>query len=93
MECHRCKHQAAVQAGEYRNVEFSKTPCSQCTLTEDSRRTKEYDEERRSAADPVCEDVSCCQGEEEPAKSRLVERLRRLSRSLISTINEVSRFD
>ena len=30
MECHKCKHRAAIEAGEFRGVAFEQTPCAQC---------------------------------------------------------------
>ncbi len=32
MECHRCKHRAALAAGKYREVAFEQTPCARCEL-------------------------------------------------------------
>ena len=30
MECHKCEHRAAIEAGEFRGVAFEQTPCAQC---------------------------------------------------------------
>lgn len=46
MECHRCMHREAVEAGKYRNVAFEQTPCGVCQLVENSMGTIAYDEER-----------------------------------------------
>lgn len=53
MECHRCEHREAIEAGKYARVAFEKTPCAQCELREDSNYTIAYDAERETAADPV----------------------------------------
>ena len=52
MECHRCPHRAAIDAGKYAGVAFERTPCAACELRENSDHTLEYDETRASAADP-----------------------------------------
>jgi len=46
MECHRCKHRAAIQKQTLRRVPFEKTPCAKCELKEYSEFTLEYDESR-----------------------------------------------
>lgn len=30
MECHKCEHRAAVEAGKYSGVDFEMTPCGRC---------------------------------------------------------------
>ena len=30
MECHKCEHRAAVEAGKFRRVPFENTPCARC---------------------------------------------------------------
>jgi len=49
MECHRCKRQAEVQAGLYRGITFSKTPCGRCELGDRSAFVMKFDEERGAA--------------------------------------------
>ena len=65
MQCHQCKHEADVQAGKYADVPFEQTPCSRCTLQENSSGTKAFDDERVYDAGPVCEAGDTCHGEEE----------------------------
>jgi DNA-directed RNA polymerase specialized sigma24 family protein len=65
MQCHQCKHEADVKAGKYADVPFEQTPCSQCTLQENSTGTKEFDDARVYEAGPVCEAGDTCHGEEE----------------------------
>lgn len=50
MNCYRCKHTADIQAGKFRDVEFSKTPCGTCDWkNESSSYTREYDDDRITA--------------------------------------------
>ena len=30
MECHKCEHRAAIEAGKFRDVAFEQTPCARC---------------------------------------------------------------
>ena len=30
MDCHECKHRAAIEAGKFRDVAFEQTPCARC---------------------------------------------------------------
>ena len=46
MQCHRCEHREAVEAGKYAGVVFEKTPCSKCDLLEDSSRTMDVEVDR-----------------------------------------------
>ena len=46
MECHKCEHHEAVEAGKYVGVTFELTPCSKCDLQEVSIRTIEVDGDR-----------------------------------------------
>jgi len=46
MECHKCEHHEAVEAGKYVGVAFDLTPCSKCDLQEVSIRTMEVDGDR-----------------------------------------------
>ncbi len=46
MECHRCEHREAVEAGKYAGMSFGDTPCAKCELKEVSLRTMEVDPER-----------------------------------------------
>ncbi len=46
MECHRCQHREALEAGKYAGVPFRRTPCAKCELKEVSLRTMEVDPER-----------------------------------------------
>ena len=32
--CHKCPHTAAIMAGKFDNVPFSKTPCAVCVMTD-----------------------------------------------------------
>ena len=36
MQCHRCRHNAAVQAGQFKGMAFEDTPCAKCRLRHDS---------------------------------------------------------
>jgi hypothetical protein len=42
--CSSCRTSEEIQQGLWRDVEFSQTPCSKCTLKEDSYGTLEYKE-------------------------------------------------
>ena len=46
MECHKCEHHEAVEAGKYVGVPFELTPCSKCDLQEVSIRTMEIEPDR-----------------------------------------------
>ena len=46
MECHRCQHREALEAGKYAGVPFRRTPCAKCELKEVSIRTMEVDPDR-----------------------------------------------
>ena len=59
MECHRCEHRAAVEAGQYERMAFEETPCGKCDLTENSDYTIDYDFEREVAREEA-------KGKEEP---------------------------
>ncbi len=48
MECHRCEHRKAVEAGKFARMDYQDTPCAACELTENSDYTIEYDPERES---------------------------------------------
>ncbi|MEI6150494.1 MAG: hypothetical protein WCS01_15450 [bacterium] len=61
MECHRCDHREALEAGKYARMPFEKTPCAKCELREVSLRTMEVDPERpvyvvggEVGAEPTC---------------------------------------
>jgi hypothetical protein len=56
MECHRCEHRAAIEAGKFRGVAFEKTPCGRCSLVETSVWTRTVDEGFLAAATLV-EDI------------------------------------
>ena len=50
MTCDRCKHQADVRAGKYRNVAFKRTPCGKCHWHEPSSvATIAFDDARAAA--------------------------------------------
>lgn len=51
MECHRCEHREAVEAGVYARMAFEATPCAKCELKQNSEHTIAYDTERETAAD------------------------------------------
>ena len=55
MECHKCEHHEAVQAGKYANIPWDLSPCAACTFEEtDSTYTLAYDPERDGqAARPI----------------------------------------
>lgn len=55
MECHKCEHRAAVEAGQFAHMAFEDTPCAKCDLTENSEHTIEYDAEREVSR----EEASC----------------------------------
>ncbi len=38
MFCHRCKHQASIQAGKYMGVSWGRTPCARCPVVADRTR-------------------------------------------------------
>jgi hypothetical protein len=46
MECHRCEHRAAVEAGKYARMPFRQTPCAQCELRESSLLTMQVEVDR-----------------------------------------------
>jgi len=46
MECHRCQHREAIEAGKYAKTPFRRTPCAKCELREVSLRTMTVDPER-----------------------------------------------
>jgi len=46
MQCHRCEHHEAVEAGKYALVSFEETPCAKCELLEDSSRTMQVELDR-----------------------------------------------
>ena len=48
MNCHRCGHCAAVEAGRYAGVPYEDTPCGQCKLVESSEGTREYKDQLSS---------------------------------------------
>lgn len=46
MQCHRCRNQAEVRDGKYRDVAFENTPCGKCKWRQtNSEYTLEYDDE------------------------------------------------
>ena len=61
MQCHRCEHREAVEAGKYAGMPFEKTPCAKCELREVSLRTMAVDPERpayvvggNAGVEPTC---------------------------------------
>ena len=51
MTCDRCRHQADVRAGKYRDAVFGRTPCSKCDWQEPcSDNTMEYDDDNTPAS-------------------------------------------
>lgn len=64
-KCHKCRHDAEVKAGLYKDVAFEETPCGKCVLRESSLHTRMYVEESADGVDPVCEVGDTCHGEEE----------------------------
>jgi hypothetical protein len=46
MQCHRCEHREAVEAGKYASRAFGRTPCAKCELQEDSSRTMAVEMDR-----------------------------------------------
>lgn len=46
MQCHKCEHREAVEAGQYAGLPYAKTPCSRCDLREVSLLTMAEDQDR-----------------------------------------------
>jgi len=42
MECHKCRHSAAVESGKYSGRFFRHSPCYRCELTHNSHYTMEF---------------------------------------------------
>lgn len=62
MQCHKCEHREAIEAGKYAGVPYGRTPCSRCDLQEASLHTLAEDRERLTCApdedgprEPTCE--------------------------------------
>lgn len=56
MECHKCGFAERIKTAEFENVPWSETPCSRCELTESSKATIEYDDDRSTTWDQRQED-------------------------------------
>ncbi len=42
MQCHKCRHSAAVQAGQFKGVPFADTPCARCRLRHNSKHVMAF---------------------------------------------------
>jgi hypothetical protein len=77
MECHKCRHSAAVESGKYWGRFFRHSPCYRCELTHNSHYTMEFKpwmHERAAGVD----------SEPEPDRGPLWEAMLEMARVILS---------
>ena len=77
MECHKCRHSAAVESGKYSGRFFRHSPCYRCELTHNSHYTMEFKPWMHERAAEV-------ESEPEPDRGPLWEAMLEMAKVLLT---------